>query len=60
MIKSFLKSLSVIFVIFLITEILFFFYFKVNGIGEKLNNYKIKKISDESYKTMYFYSYEYK
>ncbi len=50
MIKSFLKSLSVIFFIFLITEILFFFYFKVNNIGEKLNNYKIKKISDESYK----------
>jgi len=50
MIKNFLKSLSVIFFIFLITEIIFFFYFKVNNIDEKLNNYKIKKISDKSYK----------
>ena len=50
MIKNFLKSLSVIFFIFLITEILFFFYFKVNNIDEKLNNYKVKKISDKSYK----------
>ena len=50
MIKNFLKSLSIIFFIFLITEIIFFFYFKVNNIGEKLNNYKVKKISDKSYK----------
>jgi lysophospholipase L1-like esterase len=50
MIKNFIKGLSVIFFIFLITEILFFFYFKFNNIDEKMNNYKIKKISDESYK----------
>tara|TARA_A100001011_G_C14305779_1_gene843048 strand:+ start:268 stop:1569 length:1302 start_codon:yes stop_codon:yes gene_type:complete len=50
MIKSFLKSLSVIFFIFLITEILFFFYFKVNSVDKKLNLYKEKKISAESYK----------
>ena len=50
MIKNFLKSLSTIFFIFLVTEILFFFYFKVNNVDKKLNFYKEKKISAESYK----------
>ena len=50
MIKNFIKGLIFIFFIFLITEIIFFFYFKFNNIDEKIKNYKIKKISDESYK----------
>lgn len=50
MIKKVFGNVLKIFIVFFIFEIIFFSYFKINGLNKKLELYKEKKISAESYK----------